>query len=68
MEPPNINTASYQELRWIEGVGDAMATKIIDERNKRLFSSCEDAVNRLNLNKTCKTADILRAMHCNQEE
>ncbi|ETP50800.1 hypothetical protein F442_03975 [Phytophthora nicotianae P10297] len=34
LEPPNINTASFHELRRIEGVGDATAAKIIAERKK----------------------------------
>ncbi|OQR89637.1 crinkler (CRN) domain-containing protein [Thraustotheca clavata] len=63
LEPPNINTASYHELRRIEGVGDATAEKIIDERKKRAFSSHADAVNRLFTNKKCKNAEILSAMH-----
>jgi len=66
-DPPNINTASYHELRRIEGVGDATAEKIIKERSKGRFSNCEDAVERLFSDKKRKLADILRAMHCDQE-
>ncbi|DBA03653.1 TPA: hypothetical protein N0F65_006832 [Lagenidium giganteum] len=62
--PPNINTASYHELRRIEGVGDATAKQIINERKKRPFSCQEDAVNRLFAKKESKNAKILHAMHC----
>jgi len=44
LDPPNINTASYRELRLMEGVGDATAKFIIEEKNIRRFSSHEDAV------------------------
>jgi len=67
MEPPNINTASYHELWRIEGVGDALAKEIVNERNKRRFSNYEDAVKQLSLNKKRKTSDILRAMQYDHE-
>ncbi|KAE8912097.1 hypothetical protein PF005_g30423 [Phytophthora fragariae] len=65
-EPPNINT---HELSLVDGVGDATAEKVIDERRKRRFSSHEDAVSRLiPANKKCKTAEVLCALHCDGEE
>ncbi|GMF23225.1 unnamed protein product [Phytophthora lilii] len=63
-EAPDINNASYQELRLIEGVGDAIAAKIIAKRNRKRFSSHDDAIERLFKNRKCKTADILRELNC----
>jgi len=48
-------------------VGDAMAKKIVNERNKRRFSNYEDAVKRLSLNKKRETSDILMVMHYDHE-
>jgi hypothetical protein len=62
LEPPNINTASYRELRLIEGVGDATARSIIEEKKRGRFSSHEDAVTRLDLSKKRKIAAALGAL------
>jgi DNA uptake protein ComE-like DNA-binding protein len=62
LDPPNINTASYRELRLIEGVGDATAKSIIEEKKRGRFSSHEDAVSRLRLSKKPKTAAVLAAL------
>lgn len=67
LEPPNINAASYHELHRTEHVGKRTATRIITERQKRRFSDMEDAVNRLLSTKKCKTAEILRCMHCDAQ-
>nr|ALV13261.1 CRN112c [Phytophthora sojae] len=68
LEPPNINTASFHELRRLEGVGDATAAKIIAERTIRRFSNLEDALNRLVPSKKGKTAMILSRMHYDDDE
>lgn len=41
----NINSASNEELKRITGVGDAIAGRIIEYRNKSRFSSIEDIKN-----------------------
>ncbi|KAE8984872.1 hypothetical protein PR003_g20167 [Phytophthora rubi] len=65
-EPPNINT---HELSLVDGVGAATAEKVIDGRRKRRFSSHDDVVSRLfPANKKCKPAEVLHALHCDDEE
>lgn len=47
LEKININEASFDDLIKIPHVGKAIANKIIQERNKQLFTSIEDVVNRV---------------------
>lgn len=63
LDPPNINTASFHELRLIRGLGEAIAKNILAERKRKRFSSFEDAVVRLNTKKRSKTVEVLRALH-----
>ncbi len=66
LEPPNINTASYQELKHIKGVGDATAEKIVNERKIRRFLDYDDAVKRVASD--IMIADSLRGLHYDDEE
>ncbi|KAG9411203.1 hypothetical protein AC1031_016841 [Aphanomyces cochlioides] len=63
LEAPNINTASFNELKLIEGVGEANAIKIVQERAKRKFVCHEDAESRLNLKKKSKITEVLATLH-----
>ena len=38
----NVNTASYDELQTISGIGPATAQRILDERRKGPFKSLDD--------------------------
>jgi comEA protein len=41
----NLNTATNEELQLIPGVGETLATRIIEYRSNHLFTNVEDLVN-----------------------
>ena len=41
----NINNASIEELKTLNGIGEVIATKIVEYRNNTLFNKIEDIMN-----------------------
>ena len=46
-QPPDINTAPKGHLTLVDGIGEKIAGKIIDERSKKPFKDVNDVITRV---------------------